>query len=524
MNNGDVDKRYSAQFKTLRNKFRRYDTIALIRSVLSYLGHPLASHQQEAERLPWVALLAIKWVLADDQAFSRGRQHPDSKQTLAFLSDVYAMNEVTYMPDAYATLHLFMKAMAFQQFPMQEGPRPNRVARQFSLFDSLEDTHYLKQRFNSVCGIPSTDFILMSSLLMAMYANHSPAISHIQHVMGGIKRVFPDQYETFFQFLSTTPLVARSEILLRDEVTKSQGRLPRNPNEFYEQSFFNRRPLLFIDPQLFVVERHSLYRAVEYAIFDALRADNASVFMSSFGPVFERHVDSFIKKSGLTYVTESEVKKQLRLPATSLLIDFVVSEGSSNIFIDAKAAELHYEGKTALSFNEMNRWVNDSLGKAIKQAHQVLGAICRSTPTESLRARPNNYLIVVTYKDLFISNGQRLIECIGKENFDVLLAGVSDTNVIPSSHMYFMTIDDFEALMTSVRDGKITLTAALNQAIEKDSNPSTSCHSVAQHIEQLGLSHCMNDFYFDLTSKKTEERVRRLFPEEEWQSRSDKTT
>lgn len=488
---------------------RKYDTTALIEDIVTYMTEPVPFGRIEAEKMPWVALLAIKWSLADQEAFSRFRSKPNRRQTMKVLNAVYDMSNSGFMPDDFASLYLFMKAMAFQQFHLQGGVDFVRIARQFSLFDDLPSSNFIKQRFASLIGIDMKDFIFMSLLLVSTLpkANVDPA--QLQRVILALSKYFPTVSEKMISMFSISLDQARVTILKRDEQILRSGSVPRNPVEFFEQSLFYRKPFLLINNQLHLMCRQLLYRSLEYGIFDILRADSASRFMSNFGPAFERHIENVIKWTGLPYATESDIKLHYRPKAGTLLIDFIINEPDSNIYVDAKGVELHYNGQTALNFSEMSHWVKDSLLKAIKQAHDVLLTVTHHGSTAVVPKSKTNYLLVVTYKDHFISNGPRLIDVVGADFFEQAVSKYPKELRIPPEHMYFVTVDEFEAWMAAVQQRKTTISGLINDAMANDSDPQTSKYVFTQHLEEKNLVNLHRAFW----QTKINEMVEKRFPD-----------
>lgn len=68
--------RFFATYKTIRNNFRKYDTEDFIWKCLNYLHSPVKNELEGLKRNPWLVLLLIKWVIADEQSFRYIRSKP----------------------------------------------------------------------------------------------------------------------------------------------------------------------------------------------------------------------------------------------------------------------------------------------------------------------------------------------------------------------------------------------------------------------------------------------------------------
>jgi hypothetical protein len=475
---------------------RKFDTAHFIHIVLVHLRSPVAAGKMEAEKMPWIALLTIKWALADTEAFSKGRAIPTKADVYQTMDAIYQSGDAGYMPDDFADVHLFMKAMAVQQFYLQFGPALHRINRQLFLFGDLPNTHRLTVEFKKITNIDINTYLILSALLMMHYDDPNTADISIERYKTTMSQAFSrETIEAFLDTLTTTLMNAVAAIRARDQSIQEAGGLPRSPLEFFEQSYFQRYPFLMLDGKPTCIERHLLYRSLEYVVFDQLREIDAEKFMEDFGPVFERYVEMYIRHARLDFYTELQLRDHYKPKPRTKEIDFIITEKEGNVFVDAKGIELHYAGKVSLTFEQQIKWYKTSLTKAVVQAHDALRMINDSTRPALVRSVSANYLIVVTYKELYVGHGMRLIDVIGQDAFDVLVAPYEENLRIHPSHMYFMTIDEFEMLMCAVEEGKTTLVGSLELAKAADQNPQTGTYDYSQHLTKQGIHGCLPPFF-----------------------------
>nr|WP_041296336.1 hypothetical protein [Janthinobacterium sp. Marseille] len=474
---------------------RKFDTSDFIHIVLTHLRWPVAAGRLEAEKMPWIALLAIKWALADPEAFAKGRATPSKNDVYKVMDDIYQIGDVGYMPDDFADVHLFMKAMAVQQFYLQFGPALHRINRQLFLFGDLPKDHRLAIEFKKITKVDINQYLICSALLMLHYNDPNTAAIDIEQYKATMGQAFShEDIDAFLASLTTTFDNAVAVIRTRDQLIRDAGGLPRSPLEFFEQSYFQRYPFLMLDSKPTCIERHLLYRSLEYVVFDRLREIAAETFMEDFGPVFERYVEMYIRHARLDFYTELQLRDHYKPKQGTKEIDFVITEKEGNVFVDAKGIELHYEGKVALTFEQQIKWYKTSLTKAVVQAHDALRMINDSTRPALVRSVSANYLIVVTYKELYVGHGVRLIDVIGQDAFDVLVAPYEESLRIHPSHMYFMTIDEFEMLMCAVEEGKTTVVGSLELSKAADQSPQTGTYDYSQHLTKQGIHGCFASF------------------------------
>jgi hypothetical protein len=135
---------------------------------------------------------------------------------------------------------------------------------------------------------------------------------------------------------------------------------------------------------------------------------------------------------------------------------------------------------------DMRRAVKTSLLKAFEQGHEVISRlpkVCVKNPV--ICQRRNNYLLVVTYKELYIGNGLAFANVVGSAELDKVRNAYSADHHIPIENMYFLTIHEFEELMDLVSAGRVGLVEFLERAKQVDSNPRTQKFNFEMHIQEF---------------------------------------
>lgn len=178
-------------------------------------------------------------------------------------------------------------------------------------------------------------------------------------------------------------------------------------------------------------------------------------------------------------MTEKQLMRHL--PAGKV-VDFMIAEGDANIFIDAKGVEMSVRGRTTHRKDIAHQATKTSLVKALEQGLDVcsrLSAVDSTHPV--IRHRRRNYLLAVTYKDLYIANGRRLTDAVGRDRIQQIRSKFA-TDLIPDENIFFLTISEFELLLAMVALGRIGLTQGLERARVADDSPATQKFFFEQHI------------------------------------------
>jgi hypothetical protein len=216
--------------------------------------------------------------------------------------------------------------------------------------------------------------------------------------------------------------------------------------------------------------------------------------MGHFGPLFEEYVRKAIVHMSLPFRHEKEVAALVRSKDKPSLIDFVVYDQGSRIFIDAKAVEMHYRSKVTHSMDELAKGLDSSLLKAIKQAHSTMRVLTDLGVDGDNTAGCNDFLLVVTESELYISNGVILASAVGQQTLDELMPKDGTGPTIPLDKMYFLTIQEFERLAEAINSGKCGFGEALLRAREANLHPKTRKMVFDQHLDEWGIGKIAPDY------------------------------
>jgi len=206
--------------------------------------------------------------------------------------------------------------------------------------------------------------------------------------------------------------------------------------------------------------------------------------MNKFGPIFEKYVGNSIANTKIRYFTEKELSEIL--PGEGKLVDYLLMDESNKIFVDAKGVEMSYLGMVGHQPEVITDKTKTSIVKGIQQGFETasrLGSIRKFSEVEF--GKGNNYLIVVTFKDMFVGNGLDFYEYVAKDTLNELISQYDGAPPIPFEHMYFMSIDDFDLLTGGIASGEIALAEILGHAVKSDTLWENKKFTFEQHIYDM---------------------------------------
>ncbi|MFC1629220.1 hypothetical protein ACFL3H_08940, partial [Gemmatimonadota bacterium] len=157
------------------------------------------------------------------------------------------------------------------------------------------------------------------------------------------------------------------------------------------------------------------------------------------------------------------------------VVDFLVDCGSARVLIDAKGVDLAILGKVTFDPDVLARRTKNSVLKGVEQGLEVADRLPDRRPT---------YLLLVTYKELYLGNGQRFFSAVGKEEYQSLAQKHDASTWIPPEHIYIVSVQSFEFLVECIRNG-LNLADTLRNAVSRDMQGMTMGKFVfSQHLEE----------------------------------------
>lgn len=416
----------------------------------------------QLQKLPWLVLLLIKWVLVDEEYDTSGKRDLDANRFRKILQLMHDLGSKIRGPSQYAHHALFFRNIAYQQFLYQHSFGLACLARQSLLFGSVEDSHLFKREFVNLTGMSIEHFVELALILLCRFIN------------GKGYTISPQWFQTVRSYYTADEIEALLGALsinfpdLRQKLLNIEG-AGRRSSEFYEQTPFLRFPLLKVNGQYLCVYPNVLFCNLEHFIYDVLRSWDSNRFMAKFGEVFERYVEKGLIYAKVPHVNEAVLERELG--GTGSLIDFLCHDKDSNILIDAKAVEMAYEGKVTHLAEIVKNRVKTSIIKAIEQAFDVLRRLqITNSENPAIRQRSTNYLLVVTFKELYLGNGKNFYDAIAKDKLDEISEKYGGGPQIPLENMYFITVEEFDYLIEMIRSGKTSFEGALAKAKESDAD------------------------------------------------------
>jgi len=490
-----------AAFKRIRNRIRRHFPEEIIFACIEKLHcRDKTSIKELTQFPPWYLLLLIKWTILNGDFLSPERRRLSSKDFTYLINLIHDLNGWVRLPSHYDNTFLFFRNVAYQQVWFQEENYP-RLARQSLMFGNLNKEHPFRDAFFKKIGLTIEQFIQLATITFSKFLEKDePFIT--TDWFKSVRRTFPPN--TIDIFLST---ICSDIDHLRAFLTEKQKKSRDISYEFHEQTPLKYYPLLNYKDKYYCFSKEVLYHAFQDFIYDTLRSEAPESFMNKFGGIFESYVNKGLLYSGVNFIDEKRLKE--KIAADGKIIDFLLIEDDANVFIDAKGVELAHLGMVSHKSEVVQDKTRSSVIKAITQGYETAISLDAMPNTHHLISGKVNYLLVVTYKDLYIGNGQDFYENIAKDKLDRIIQE-KGKNWIPFENMYFISIDDFELLIQCAKDRNMGISGLLRKAVKADSTPENKKLIFRDHVysecENAKIPEYLNE-EFDKIFSQIEQRL-----------------
>ena len=468
---------YSA-FKPLRNKLRQFTTESLI-ELCTVTLHDLKSFPADKVRLypPWFVLALLKWaILYSDPTHPRSR-NATNQDFIQLIRMVHEVFDAAPVPRGPGALLILLKNMALQQLWLQDRLAASDFGRQIVLFDELPRIPTIKNQFLTVTGLDMATFMELTSVLSSRFLVDNSTYIDVAYFQ-------PLGYpkETIKSFLSMFSLDTKD---IKHFLEREESRIKSFENRLYEQTPLKKWPLLMLDGgnRFVCYSPGLLFFALSTFVYDKLKEHFPESFSQEFGKVFESYISKGLRYAGIEFLDETALKQKY---PNSFVVDFQITCDDAVVLIESKAIELSPHARVSGDPTVLSNNLNDSVTKAIEQgfvmATQLLNA--QRLNAQDL-TRKDIFLLVVTYKDLFIGNGNDFLSSTpAKEEIErFIIERHLDPHALDFDHIFFLSSHEFERLIYVAKQEELDLSVIVKRVLE--ANVAEKKLQFGQHLGDL---------------------------------------
>lgn len=157
-----------------------------------------------------------------------------------------------------------------------------------------------------------------------------------------------------------------------------------------------------------------------------------------------------------------------------------------NLFVEAKGVEVGHLGMTSYRPDIVTDRVRSSVVKGIQQGMDVVVALRRSASRPDIDLdRKNNFLLLVTYKDLLLGTGIDFYESFARDRLNPILGNDPDNCPIPLEQVCIVSADEFDRFIAFGMKHRVNLVEMLREVSKRNREPQTRVLFLSQHLEAL---------------------------------------
>jgi hypothetical protein len=464
------------QFKPIRNRIKKYAPFSVIGECVRLLhSSDLYDRGLITQYQPWNLLLIIKWCLLHGDFNDTSKPPVDRNNFNRIVNATMDLYGNTRLPTDYDTVQLFLKTIAFQQFWLHRQPDAGLLGRQKLLFASANTPESITRAFEDQTGLSVHQFLEPAFMLLsASIAAESPWFQ--RKFFSTIERGYPPRSVDIFLALMSADLHT-----LQRSIHEQDRRFSNFEYTLYEQTPLKRYPLLRLGDRFLCFSPGLLYAAIETFIYDILKEWNAEKFAAAFGPLLEQYVNRGLRRTKVPYCTERELQQ---LIGQHQVVDFLLPDLEGNVMLEVKAVEMSALARVSPDAGVLARNLKTSAIKGIRQALSTANRLENLPDADRITAAGSPwFLLVITYKDLYLSTGENLLVGDARSEIERFIDECQiSRELLPFSHIYFVSVDEFDRLTHLMASEQAQVTAIMRRAVADNAKPSEKRFSFWQHL------------------------------------------
>lgn len=460
-------------YKPIRNKIGGFTLDSLVYQLRLILSDMDCSHEWKKYAF-WHSLLLLKWTLefAGRRRKLKVAMRHDVVNLLEEIQDLELNHPAFRTSVGSGKLHKMLTIVSPQQFHYQDTVWWDSFATQYLLYEELKHKYDIAAAFEKLTGLRPEIFIQVLSLFWVTLLKH-------RHFPG--EAIFPlpaviDHLRDFYgrEVLGKVlKLFTVSEENIREVLDEDSRGLRNYDLQVFETSFFTRRPLLLHQGKLSVPFRGIFHTTANHFIYEFMKHKDDQ-FSSELGYRMEKYVKLGLDELKRSYLTENEIAKKIGTGKN--LVDFFVDDA---IFIEVKAIEL----RPYTAINPEDELLAIELRKNIVKAYakQILGV------AEELSKKGAEYFgLIVTYKELYLGNGNDLWDQFLQEETETLRSS-AQISIVPPSNLYLIDLRGWNLLIQVCKTTGRSPLEILKKAKADDSVGATKKFTMTMHLEGYGI-------------------------------------
>lgn len=472
----EENRTYAEVARSIRNRLRRYNLKSIINIGLKKLARSHSNKRQELLTMPWLVALVIKLAIEDSLVGMEVGEECTESEFVSCCNDIWNSKQNLDVP--VQVMLLGLRSSMHTQLIFQ-NPESLGFLRWSALISRLDRENPSYILFERVFKMSPDDFMLSATLLMSQFKAQSPSQPLNLKIYSGLNE------KLIIPFIGVIDIFSKSLVelrkLLKDELRSrlQDGQSARPNSEKNEFPWLAKYPILKLDENYIQAWSSTIFfHGIEEAVHNRLSMFGQE-YTDSFSKVFESYVIELIRESSVHPITDEDFKKIGNKGMNA--VDALIPSKLGNVFIESKMSlfpdDVLLSDKPFIVKRKLKR-----IREAIVQGWKV-GDLIRTEEIKIADAKyaVNDYLIIVTSRQLLFGNGIHLQRWIDEQFFNSILPesrffAPSEVQLshMPPQNIVILSIDEFEHLVGAVKSGKTTYLSFVKRYSEIVLDPETS--------------------------------------------------
>ncbi|MBI2768357.1 MAG: hypothetical protein HYX47_01935 [Burkholderiales bacterium] len=441
-------------------EIRRYSAASIADAALRLLWKENVDLPTEMAVLPWNILLIVKWALRDEQTRIRiGRRITDEEfeRLRGGVQELIGKDYLAKKPPIY-----LMMRSHFPQFDFQR-PQGWGFLRWPALVARTDANNASRRQFVQELGLSPEHFMDLAFSVVAALLDGRQVVP--RDFFGPLRPAYGASIDVFWNLIALDLPALRRALRVDERVEQPSVR-----QELYEFPHLKRYPFFKTRGGDFAPwQRMVVARGLEEIVHLRL-ARLGEKYTRPFSRLFEDYVMELAQAMSPNCVTETEYEAIAGVNATK--VEAVIPFGHCNVMVEAKMAlfgdDVLLTDNEIQTFNKTKR-VREAFKQGWKVGSDIRGA---DSPLPQCAAADQDYLIVVTSRELGLGSGDQLVRLYPGQQLD--FPDDESRRNLPLENIFTMSIITFERLSNAVKKGQIDLAQLLETAVARNKNPGTS--------------------------------------------------
>lgn len=485
-------------FKLLRNKIRKYDPSTIIVLCIQKL-HEISKKPVYENRsyLPWELLYLIKIAFIEGGKNEKRIANINDMNTLLNLVKDLG-SESSFLNGERGGMRKFMRTLAFQQFWFQRGVASYDMARQVLIFDKVAGAD-LHEQFLACTGMSIETYL---QLLVACWCGFIDNSGRI-HIKKDWFASLGCRDEMLDSFLESISLSVKDTIeFLERQYEKTEDKLL----QLTEQTPLKQFPFVLTDDRYYCYSPHVLQEKIKHAIYDILKEAYKDRFTQRFGTLYEEYIYKLMDSCGLKYIKENELAKAFKKRRVT---DAIIELEDSVVILEVKGVEMHPLAKINPTNAVMTKYLETNIIKSFEQIYEMANTLRTSPEGKAIADGKDIYALVVTYKEMYLSDGRDLWEeFLAKPLQAYIYEKNLDMSHLALENILFSSVNAFEDIIKIILANGNILTDVISTIVKDNSAPETKKFLLEMHLKQY--QHCaipLLEDAFETVAKGLEDKL-----------------